>query len=133
MLKRIEPNPNAQPQTHANAILSGDDLFIAGQVGIDRKTGATVDGIASQAKVALENIEAIVTTAGGGIGDVAKLTIFVADMEAFAAHAAELQGAIFSTFPDGYLPAISLIGVTALLSPEYLIEIEGHAKIGGSS
>ncbi len=131
-MKRIEPNPSAQPQTHANAILAGEDLFIAGQVGIDRETGVTVSGIAAQAKVALENIEAIVEAGGGGIKDVAKLTIFVADMDAFAAHAAELQEAIFSTFPDGYLPTISLIGVTALLSPEYLIEIEGQAKIGGS-
>ncbi len=133
MLKRIEPNPSAQPQTHASAILSGEDLFISGQVGIDPKSGVPANGIAAQAKLALDNIGEIVKTSGGHIDDVAKLTMFVSDMEALAESVGDLQQAIFDTFPGGYLPAISLVGVTALMSPDYLIEIEGHAKIGGSS
>lgn len=132
-MKRIEPNPRAQPQTHASGILTGDDLFIAGQVGFDPKTGEILQGMSAQSKASLENLVSVVEAAGGCARDVAKLTIFVSDMEALSGSVADLQKAIFAAFGTDYLPAISLIGVTALLSPEFLIEIEGHAKIGGSS
>ncbi|WP_109357058.1 RidA family protein [Sphingorhabdus sp. EL138] len=129
-MKRIEPNAANQPQTHANGILSGDDLFISGQIGVDTSTGETVQGIATQAAVALANLVSVVETAGGGVGDIAKLTIYVADMVKFHAEAEEFMTAFDDVFGDDYIPAMTLVGVTVLMSPDYLVEIEGHAKIG---
>lgn len=131
-MKRIEPNVAAQPATHANGILSGNDLFVAGQVGIDSATGKAVSGIGAQAAVALGNFVSVVEAAGGTCGDIAKLTIYVADMPAFHKEADAFMTAFASVFGSGYLPAMTLVGVTALLSPDYLVEIEGHAKLGGS-
>lgn len=132
-MKRIEPDAANQPPTHANGILSGDDLFVAGQVGIDPTTGKPVDGIGAQTAVALTNFVSVVKTAGGDVGDVAKLTIYVADMDAFHKEADAVMSAFAASFAQGHIPAMTLVGVTALMSPEFLIEIEGHAKVGASA
>lgn len=131
-MRRIEPNIDNQPETHANGILAGKDLFISGQVGIDTSTGRPAKGIGAQAAVALTNLKSVVETAGGTAKDVAKLTIYVADMAAFHAEVDAFMGAFSSVFGEGHIPAMTMVGVTALMSPDYLVEIEGHAKIGAS-
>ncbi len=128
-MKRIEPNIANQPQTHANGILSGDDLFISGQIGVDASTDEVAEGIAAQATVALANLVSVVETAGGNVGNIAKLTIYVADMAAFQAEAEGFSIAFSNLFENDHIPAMTLVGVTALMSPAYLVEIEGHAKI----
>ena len=133
MMKRIEPNVDNQPLTHANGIFSGNDLFISGQIGVDPSTNEVVDGIATQAAVALVNLGSVVEAAGGNVGDIAKLTIYVADMTAFHAEAEGFMTAFGTVFGSGHIPAMTLVGVTALMSPDYLVEIEGHAKIGASA
>lgn len=131
-MKRIEPNVKSQPQTHASGIFVDQDLFISGQVGIDRKTGNTVEGIAKQASVSLANLVSVVEAAGGTVADVAKLTIYVADMAALQKEMPGFMAAFSETFTDEHIPAMTLVGVTALISPDYLLEIEGQAKIGAS-
>ncbi len=129
-MKRIEPHIVNQPQTHSNGILAGEDLFISGQVGTNVSTGEVDQTIAGQAILALTNLVSVVEAAEGSVSDITKLTIFVADMAAFHTEAEEFMAAFDSVFGDGPLPAMTLLGVTALFSPEYLVEIEGHAKIG---
>lgn len=133
MMKRIEPNLENQSESHANGILSGDDLFIAGQVGADASTGKIGGGMAAQAAVALANLVSVVKAAGGNVGDIAKLTIYVADMNAFHAEIEGFMTAFGAVFGSGHIPAMTLVGVTALMSADYLVEIEGHAKIGASA
>ncbi len=128
-MKRIEPNLDKQPLTHANGILDGEDLYIAGQVGIDPSTGATIDGIASQAAQSLVNLISVVSAAGGDVKSIVKLTVYVADMAAFQKETAAFMKAFSDTFCTDHIPAMTLVGVTALMSPAYLVEIEGHAKI----
>lgn len=132
-MRRIETNVANQPTTHASGILSGNDLYVSGQVGIDLATGKTVEGIGTQAGVALGNFISIVEAAGGEAGDVARLTIYVADMSAFQAEVGAFMAAFSGVFGDGYVPAMTLVGVTALMSPDFLVEIEGQAKIGAPS
>ncbi len=108
-MKRIEPNGDNQPQTHSNGILSENDLFISGQVGADASTGEAADGIVSQATVALANLVSVVESAGGNIGDIAKLTIYVADMAAFHAEAEGFMIAFGTVFGNGHVPAMTMV------------------------
>jgi enamine deaminase RidA (YjgF/YER057c/UK114 family) len=128
-MKRIEPHPKAQSALIASGILAGDDLFISGQVGVDKTDGKAKEGVVAQAATALANLVEVVATAGGSVEDVAKLTIYVADMVAFQKEGGAFSKVLSGVFSGDHVPAMTLVGVTALISQDYLIEIEGHAKI----
>ncbi|HEY8313246.1 MAG TPA: RidA family protein [Candidatus Baltobacteraceae bacterium] len=95
---------------YSQAILAGNDLYCSGQVALDPLTGALVDGdVAGQTKRALENLAAVLEAAGMHFRDVVKTTIFLIDMNDFAA-VNDVYGAYF----DEAKPARSTIAVAAL-------------------
>jgi 2-iminobutanoate/2-iminopropanoate deaminase len=70
---------------YAQAVVAGDLVFCAGQVGIDPATGKLVPGgIAAEAVRAIENLRAVLAAAGLGLADVVKTTVFVIDLGEFA-------------------------------------------------
>lgn len=71
---------------YSQAILSGNTLYISGQVPIDPTTGKLVDGdITTQTEQVMKNIEAILEVAGFGFENVVKSTCLLSDMKNFAA------------------------------------------------
>jgi 2-iminobutanoate/2-iminopropanoate deaminase len=63
---------------YSQAIRAGSLVFVAGQVGIDPKTGRLVHGgIRAQTKQTFENLRAILATAGIGLDQVVKTTVFL--------------------------------------------------------
>lgn len=71
---------------YAQAVRYGDLLFVSGTLGMDPKTGEFAGpGIEAQASRALENLKAIVEAAGMTLGNVLKSTVFLRDMNDFAA------------------------------------------------
>jgi len=63
---------------YSQAIRAGSLVFVAGQVGIDPKTGKLVPGgIRAQTKQAIENPRAVLATAAIGLDDVVKTTVFL--------------------------------------------------------
>ena len=71
---------------YSQAIQIGQLLFTSGQVPIDPETGAIVEGgIQEQARQSLNNIKAILNAAGTNMGAVVKTTVFLQDMNDFAA------------------------------------------------
>lgn len=71
---------------YSQAIRSGDELFCSGQVPLDPVTGQMVEGdVAAQAGRALENLGAVLVAAGYDFKDVVKTTLFLVDMNDFAA------------------------------------------------
>lgn len=71
---------------YSAALRAGQLLFISGQVPMDPATGALVDGdIAAQTRQVLANIGALLEAAGLTFNDVARTTVFLADMNDFAA------------------------------------------------
>lgn len=127
-MKRIEPNLEQQPLTHASGILSGNDLRIAGQIGADIQSGELPDNFTDQSHNALLRLVSVVVAAGGSARDVTMMTIYVTDMALCRTHIQTILESIASVF-GGHLPAMSLIGISDLMSPEYMIEIDGHARI----
>ncbi len=81
---------------YSPAIRAGQLLFVSGQVPIDPATGLMVDGdISAQTRRVFENIGALLTAGGRSFADVARTTVFLADMNDFAAMN-EVYGRYFS-------------------------------------
>ena len=81
---------------YSPAVRAGQLLFVSGQVGLDPATGQMVDGgIAPQTRRVLDNVGALLTAGGRSFADVVRTTIFLADMNDFAA-VNEIYGQYFS-------------------------------------
>jgi len=71
---------------YSPAVRAGQLLFVSGQVALDPATGNMVEGgIAEQTRRALDNIGELLLAAGRSFGDVVRTTVFLADMNDFAA------------------------------------------------
>lgn len=107
------------------AVQYGELLFTSGQIPIDPATGAKVEGsIAEQSIQVLENLKAVLESAGTSLDQVLKTTVFLADMGDFPAF-----NKIYADyFGEENAPARSTIQVAALPIGA-LVEIECVAKI----
>ena len=70
---------------YSQAVIAGNLIFTAGQLGIDPKTGELAQGIEAQTRQALTNLSALLEAASSSLDRVVKATIFLAHMEDFAA------------------------------------------------
>ncbi|HEX5615100.1 MAG TPA: Rid family detoxifying hydrolase [Acidimicrobiia bacterium] len=120
------PTPNAPPVAgpYSPAVRAGDWLVLAGQVGLDPATMRLADGTAAQARQALANIVAVLADCGATLTDVAKTTVFVADMAEFAT----VNEVYAEAFGD-HRPARSTIQAAALPAGA-AVEIEVWAWLG---
>ena len=104
------------------AVSAGDLVFISGQLGIDKETGNLVNGgVQAQTHKALENMKMILKSAGLGLEDVVKTTVFLQDM----GHFAEMN-AVYAEYFSSDFPARSAIQVAAL-PKSGIVEIEAIA------
>jgi 2-iminobutanoate/2-iminopropanoate deaminase len=69
---------------YSQAIVAGGFVFCSGTAGIDPATGEIPDGIEAQTRLALRNLEAILTAAGTSMANLVKTTIFYRNVEDFA-------------------------------------------------
>jgi 2-iminobutanoate/2-iminopropanoate deaminase len=106
---------------YSQGIETGDLIFVAGQIGKDPATGEIPGAIAAQTARALGNVRAILEAAGSGLEQVVKTTVFLSDMDDFAAY----NAAYAELLPEPR-PARSTIG--AHLPDGILIEIEAIAN-----
>ncbi|MDD2426901.1 MAG: RidA family protein [Eubacteriales bacterium] len=94
---------------YSQAVTADNLVFISGQLGIDPATGEMPESVADQTKLALNNLDAILTAAGSSAADVVKTTVLLADMGDFAL-VNELYG---NYFPSPY-PARACFAVKTL-------------------
>ncbi|MCI8399078.1 MAG: RidA family protein [Oscillibacter sp.] len=107
------------PYSHAK--LAGNTLYASGQIGLIPATGELAQGLEAQAVQAMENLKAVLAAAGMSCADVVKTTVFLADINDFAA-----VNAIYAKyFPSG-APARSCVQVAALPKGA-LVEVEAIA------
>ena len=105
---------------YSQAIVAGDLLFCAGQLGLDPATRQIVSGdIRAQTARVLDNLAAVLAAAGSGLDRVTKTTVFLADMAEFAAMN-EVYAEKFRT----HRPARSTIEVAKLPGTGGRVEIE---------
>ncbi len=114
-------NAPAAVGPYCHAKLAGDTLYTSGQLGLIPATGELPHGVEAQAAQALDNLGAVLTAAGMNFSDVVKTTVFLADMNDFAAI-----NAIYAKYFPGQAPARSCVQVAALPKGA-LFEIEAVA------
>ncbi len=103
---------------YVQAVKAGNMLFSSGQLGLIPETGTLPEGVEAQTRQSLANIQAILEEAGFSKSDVVKTTVFIKDMNDFAA-----VNAIYADFFGDTRPARSCVEV-ARLPKDGLVEIE---------
>jgi 2-iminobutanoate/2-iminopropanoate deaminase len=74
-----------QGAPYSQAVVHGDLVFVAGQIGVDPETGQVVEGgIEAQTEQAMKNLGAILEEAGSSLVNVLKASIFLVDFGDFA-------------------------------------------------
>jgi len=104
----------------------GRTLFVAGQVGWEPDGTFASDELIPQFSRALDNVIAVVRAAGGEPGHIVQMTVYVTDMAAYRAAAAEL-GAVWRERMGRHYPAMALVGVSELVDPRATIEMQAIA------
>jgi 2-iminobutanoate/2-iminopropanoate deaminase len=110
---------------YAQAVRSGDHVFLSGQTPVDPATGTLVDAdVAGQAQRCFDNLGAVLTAAGLSFDDVIKVNVFLVSMDDFAA----MNTVYARQFAEPY-PARTTIGVAALpLGAEIEIELVARSR-----
>ncbi|MBI0029187.1 RidA family protein [Gilliamella sp. B14448G11] len=106
---------------YVQALDLGNMLFASGQIPLVPETGEMPDCVKEQAKQSLANVKAIITSAGYQVSNIVKTTIFLADMNDFAAVNAVYE-AFFIENNAGF-PARSCVQV-ARIPKDAKVEIE---------
>ena len=96
---------------YSQAILSGNTLYISGQIGLNPASGALVaDDIATETRQVMENLRAILVKAGMDFAQVVKASIFIKDMNQFSA----INEVYATYFTDAPPPARETVEVSKL-------------------
>lgn len=107
---------------YSQAIKAGNFIFVSGQLPLDANTGAMAGSdIATQTEKALENLRAILEAEGYGLADVVKTTVYLKNIQGFAA-----MNEVYARFFTDDCPARAAFEV-ARLPKDALVEIEAVA------
>ena len=122
-------DPSAPPpKGYADGrIGQGPVLHIAGQVGWKGGVFEAKDLVGQFAQT-LDNILAVLGAAHGHVEDIAEMTIYVTDIQAYRNIRKQL-GPIWRERLGTFFPAMALVGVSALVEPEALVEIQAVAYL----
>ena len=116
----------AEPFSHyTDAVRAGNLLFVSGCVSVDADGNVVgVGDVVVQARQVFANIGLCLAAAGASFADVVKVTTFLTDIDDRAPINAVRQ----EVFGDAR-PASTLVEVSALVLPEFLIEVEAVAVV----
>jgi 2-iminobutanoate/2-iminopropanoate deaminase len=117
----------AEPFSHyTDAVRVGDLLFVSGCVAVDESgTVVGIGDVVAQARQVFTNIGLVLAAAGAGFGDIAKVTIFLTNVD----DRARINPVREEFFGEAR-PASTLVEVSRLVMPEFLIEVEAVARLG---
>ena len=121
---RVEGLP--EPFSHyTDAVRAGDLLFVSGCVALDADGNLVGEGdVVAQTRQVFENIRLCLAAAGASFADVVKVTTFLTNIDDRPA----VNTVRKEVFGDAR-PASTLVEVSALVLPEFLIEVEAVAVV----
>jgi enamine deaminase RidA (YjgF/YER057c/UK114 family) len=125
-IQRVNPPtlPPAPGYSQVVTISGGELVFVAGQVSVDAAGALVGPGdFAAQTAQTFRNLVAALEAAGSGPRNLIKLTTFVTDL----GQVASFRSVRDQFLDPAHLPASTLVQVTRLFRPEFLIEIEAIA------
>jgi 2-iminobutanoate/2-iminopropanoate deaminase len=123
IIESLEAPKAIGPYSHA--VRLGDLVFSSGMIGIDPKSSELVrGGVRVETRQVMENLAAVLRTAGASFAEVVRVTIYLTDIGDFA-EVNEVYGSYFTTEP----PARSTVQVAALPRGA-AVEIDAIASVG---
>ena len=108
---------------YSQAQIVGNLVYTSGQIGIDPSTGAIVEGLEAQAEQVFTNLSELLKAAGSDMSKVVKTTVFIKNMNDFAAI-----NAVYAKYFTEPFPARSCVEV-ARLPKDVLLECEVIAEL----
>jgi enamine deaminase RidA (YjgF/YER057c/UK114 family) len=116
--------------THVVTATGGKTVYVSGQVSVD-ETGTVVGrgDFRAQVERTFENLKAALAAAGATFRDVVKVTYFVVDLK--PEHVPVVREVRRKYLDSESPPASTLVGVAALVVPDWLIEVELVAVVPG--
>jgi enamine deaminase RidA (YjgF/YER057c/UK114 family) len=118
------------PHGFSQAVVSqgGKTVYLSGQTAWDaHKRTIGVRDLGEQTRQALRNVQAAVEAAGGRLADIVSLRLYIVNYQ--AGDASPVGEALRQFFPGESPPASTWIGVMALASEDFMIEIEAVAVV----
>lgn len=103
------PDAPAAIGTYSQAVNAGGTVYLAGQIGLDPKTGQMVEGIENQIHRVFQNLRAVAAGAGGSLADSVRITVYLTDLS----HFSKVNEIMAQYFQQPY-PARAAVGVAAL-------------------
>jgi enamine deaminase RidA (YjgF/YER057c/UK114 family) len=121
--------PMAQ-YSHVTRVSGGDTLYLAGQLAIARDGSIVgVDDFEAQCDLVFANIGAALRSAGATFENVVQFTVYVTGADLIARLFAWRIRHFPALFPGGVYPPSTLLVITALARPEFLIEVQTLAVV----
>ena len=121
MNRIVNPPELPKPSGFSHALVAGNTVYLAGQVGSGETLVDQFDGAA-------ENLLTALRASGGDADDLVSLQVFVRDVAAYRAALSEI-GHVWRKHFGNHYPAMGLFGVTELFDPGLQVELMGVAVI----
>lgn len=120
----IKPSPG---YANVGVLTGGRLVYVSGQIAFDGENRVVGKGdLKAQAVQVFENVKACLATAGATFRDVVKISTYVVGLTpAGAGIVREVRGQYFA----GHRPTSTMVGVSALIDPDLLIEVEVVALV----
>ena len=130
-VKRTNPPTLSKPTGYMHVVEvsgPGKTIYIAGQIALDKDGKVVGEGdMKAQAEQVFKNLEAALASAGAKFSDVVKMNTYITDMDK-APAVREVRARYFGET----MPASTLVQVSKLARPEFLLEIEVIAALSSA-
>ena len=126
-VRHSNPSGMSKPTGYSQVVeVSGPHrlVFVAGQTGVDA-SGKSARGFRAQMVQAYANIKTALASVGGSMDNVVRLVTYLTDIEQNAEAYREVRASFFAN--KGALPASTLLQITRLANPSFLIEVDATA------
>jgi enamine deaminase RidA (YjgF/YER057c/UK114 family) len=129
MNRIVHPGDWVKPQGYSNGVEArGRMVFVAGQVAFDARGVVLAGDIVAQTRQALANIVSVLAAANARPEHVVRMTWYVLALDAYRLERARI-GDVYREVMGRHFPAMTLVGVSGLVEPGALLEIEATAVV----
>ena len=131
-MKHLLPAGWPRPKGYSNGILAeGRFVFVAGMIGWDEHGRFPTDFVSQLAQV-LKNTVAVLEAGGTGPENIVRMTWYIKGLELYRNNMSDV-GRVYLDIIGKNFPTMAVVGVSDLVEPEALIEIETTAVVGPAS
>ena len=116
--------------SHAVRVKAGELVYLAGQVAVDAERNLVgKDDVAAQTRQVYENLGKVLASFGASFSNVLEFTTYLVGRESFDPYAQARSEIFPEIFPDKDYPANTLLIISGLARPEFLVEIKAVAAL----